>query len=984
MDTKAEVEIIIRGKSAGEGLEQTARQLDRLERELKRASSSTDTLRRAAGQLDTVGGENARTFDNLERSLNRHVRAVEASRSVTSRLQAEQRKLIRSGAATEDQLEKIADAIRQGERTTQALITNTRKTIGAYQGLQRETGETRREFGELSNKLASYERRLVSVTDAEKRTSRELENVSDEARQSASAFGRLEQATRESGQSMFKFSDVVAGIGVLGLATTLQDAAQALVQFGKDSLEAFGNLELLNQSMTSLVARELVRSGDFADLASASDAASERAEELLGWVTRLAAVSPFSRDDLAQSFRLAQTYGFQSENAQQLVQDLTDLATATGGTGETVNGLVLAFGQLQSKGKVSAEELNQLRERGFDANAVLEEMGFTIDDVGKKFISSSEFIRVAGEQIRNDYGGAAEAAADSLVALESTADSATLALQEQAGRAVAPLTKEYLTLKAAILETTAAQLKQQNDLRDTKVDVKEARREFEELAQVNQVFSALENGVDSFRNSAGALALGAANASRAIRAAFDIEDQAQAFTIASELISDGFRGNEFELLRLVEAQLVSIATQREMNRTSVEAEAAMRAQLNATRDTATETQSLSDVVDSLTDADLAAIDASFGAGAALIEQGRAARLSAENMAEAEAAAERIAERMERLQDAARAATGSFSSDISNLADDAIREAQEIGDAFGALRLELRQYALERILANSNDIEATAELAVALGLAEEGELDLQIARAKGIETLELLTSDSQLLTATLDDQKEAIQLVTDGSVESAEAALRLAQTMSGDQVDAFIAARQAGAEYTDALLLIPEGIETDIVNTADSAESDTAQYIDVLLSTPDSINTDFVNNADEAAAAARRLADAINSVPTSRRVVVTVDEQRGRVVTQGGTQGSGIQENATGTNYFGGGLTWVGEAGPEIVQLPVGARIFNNQTSQSIDQAMRGGRHVGNTYVTQNIVQQIDSANTARQAAGEVSAAILSEQFEAARRADLGL
>ena len=39
-------------------------------------------------------------------------------------------------------------------------------------------------------------------------------------------------------------------------------------------------------------------------------------------------------------------------------------------------------------------------------------------------------------------------------------------------------------------------------------------------------------------------------------------------------------------------------------------------------------------------------------------------------------------------------------------------------------------------------------------------------------------------------------------------------------------------------------------------------------------------------------------------------------------------NAGGTDYFEGGETWVGEEGPEIVQLPRGSRIINNQRAKS--------------------------------------------------------
>ena len=47
------------------------------------------------------------------------------------------------------------------------------------------------------------------------------------------------------------------------------------------------------------------------------------------------------------------------------------------------------------------------------------------------------------------------------------------------------------------------------------------------------------------------------------------------------------------------------------------------------------------------------------------------------------------------------------------------------------------------------------------------------------------------------------------------------------------------------------------------------------------------------------------------------------------QGARTQYHAKGTEYFGGGETWVGEEGPELVSLPRGSRIYSNKQSKSM-------------------------------------------------------
>ncbi|MCD8502948.1 MAG: phage tail tape measure protein [Bacillaceae bacterium] len=53
-------------------------------------------------------------------------------------------------------------------------------------------------------------------------------------------------------------------------------------------------------------------------------------------------------------------------------------------------------------------------------------------------------------------------------------------------------------------------------------------------------------------------------------------------------------------------------------------------------------------------------------------------------------------------------------------------------------------------------------------------------------------------------------------------------------------------------------------------------------------------------------------------------------------GSSVAKNFSGTSFFQGGLTMVGELGPELVQLPRGSKIYNDyQTNQILGQASSG-------------------------------------------------
>ena len=75
-----------------------------------------------------------------------------------------------------------------------------------------------------------------------------------------------------------------------------------------------------------------------------------------------------------------------------------------------------------------------------------------------------------------------------------------------------------------------------------------------------------------------------------------------------------------------------------------------------------------------------------------------------------------------------------------------------------------------------------------------------------------------------------------------------------------------------------------------------------------------------------------------------------------TSGGGAASNFSGTSFFQGGLTMVGELGPELVELPRGSRIYNDNVTKKMLSGDKG--------ITQNIVinspTPLTPSETARQ------------------------
>lgn len=165
------------------------------------------------------------------------------------------------------------------------------------------------------------------------------------------------------------------GRGVLLLAIGLGAVAAAAAAAG-GALGAFG--------VAVQASMEQVQVGFEGTLGSA-----ERATEFIGRLEQFAAVTPFEFDQLTSSAqRLLGVFGKQFES--ELVPTLTiigDVAAALGVSAEGIDRVTVALGQIQGKGKVMAQELQQISEAfpGFSAiRAIAQEMGVTVPQAFKQ------------------------------------------------------------------------------------------------------------------------------------------------------------------------------------------------------------------------------------------------------------------------------------------------------------------------------------------------------------------------------------------------------------------------------------------------------------------------------------------------------------------------------------------------------------------------------------------------------------------------
>jgi tape measure domain-containing protein len=150
----------------------------------------------------------------------------------------------------------------------------------------------------------------------------------------------------------------------------------------------------------------------------------------------LSATTPFSYASAQKAAQNLLNVGWAADKVIPTLRTVIDAASLRGASPDVIDGIVLALGQIANKGKVSAEELNQLADRGIPAYQILrKELHLTaaqMQNMGKAGISSQIAIdallrgidKYAGgtsEKVARTTGGLVSSIKDNLLIVGNTA-----------------------------------------------------------------------------------------------------------------------------------------------------------------------------------------------------------------------------------------------------------------------------------------------------------------------------------------------------------------------------------------------------------------------------------------------------------------------------------------------------------------------------------------------------------------------------------
>lgn len=220
------------------------------------------------------------------------------------------------------------------------------------------------------------------------------------------------------------------------IASGIRNITSSVMELGGEALSIYSDYERLTMSLETFAAQELMAAGGASSMSEALAMSGERAQEVLGWIEKLAVESPFESTDISSAFRLAQAYGFTSDQAMRLTQATVDFAAGAGISGAMMDRISLALGQIQARGKVSAQELNQLSEAGINARGILAKAfnvstASIMEMIEKGLVPADLAIEAITQSLEKDFGGAAKRQANTFSGLiSSLSDLKSIGLRE--------------------------------------------------------------------------------------------------------------------------------------------------------------------------------------------------------------------------------------------------------------------------------------------------------------------------------------------------------------------------------------------------------------------------------------------------------------------------------------------------------------------------------------------------------------------------
>lgn len=215
---------------------------------------------------------------------------------------------------------------------------------------------------------------------------------------------------------MATLAELIVRIGadISGFEGEIKGVNQKARQLGNDLTTIGAGLTAgLTVPLVGIGAAALKSAGEFEQTVIAFNTmlgSGERASALLHELEEFAKGTPFEFTDLTEASKRLLAMGFEAEQIIPTLTAVGDAVAGVGGGAVGVDRVTLALGQMQAKGKVSAQEMNQLTEAAIPAWELLAEtlntdVAGAMALVQKRAVDSGPAIEGMIQGINERFGG---------------------------------------------------------------------------------------------------------------------------------------------------------------------------------------------------------------------------------------------------------------------------------------------------------------------------------------------------------------------------------------------------------------------------------------------------------------------------------------------------------------------------------------------------------------------------------------------------
>ena len=223
------------------------------------------------------------------------------------------------------------------------------------------------------------------------------------------------------GSAFSAFGDIIGGVAsfisntlshAIGeiLADAVQWAAQQINELISSMFEFANELQRLEIRLTGL--NLPASTADITDWDEAMKEAGKATEQQLEWLQQLSVASPFDPQKIADIYTAARAMGYADEAARELTTDILEFGAGMGLSNEQVERIIVNFRQMETRGKVTGREMNDLARGALvPLDDVLQRMaknmGISVEELSKMIstadgVDADIFIKAFQEMVNEE------------------------------------------------------------------------------------------------------------------------------------------------------------------------------------------------------------------------------------------------------------------------------------------------------------------------------------------------------------------------------------------------------------------------------------------------------------------------------------------------------------------------------------------------------------------------------------------------------